>query len=198
MKSVAGVFVTGTDTGVGKTHVACRLVRSLREAGLDVGVMKPVAAGGRADARRLRSAAGVRDPLSRINPVWYSKPAAPAAILGGRRFPIARVLAAWRRLARGHQFMVVEGIGGAQVPLDGRLTGLDLVRALALPALVVARAGLGTLNHTLLTVEALRRARVPVFGIVLNGKAGGYAGKTNPALLRRLTGLPVWRIRNQR
>ena len=198
MRKVAGVFVTGTDTGVGKTDVACRLVRSLIEAGVDVGVMKPVAAGGRADARRLRSAAGVRDALSRINPVWYSKPAAPAAILAGRRFPAGRVVTAWRRLARGHQFMVVEGIGGVRVPLDGRLTGLDLMRELALPALIVARAGLGTLNHTLLTVEALRRARVPIFGIVLNGKADGYAGRTNPALLRRLTGLPVWRLRNKR
>ncbi len=70
-----GVFITGTDTGVGKTYVACRGAYALREAGGDVGVMKPVASGSRADARRLRSAAGSGDPLDLINPVWFSKPA---------------------------------------------------------------------------------------------------------------------------
>lgn len=188
------LFITGTDTGVGKTWVAARLARTFRGAGVDVGVMKPVSAGGRADARTLRMAAGVSDdPLDLVNPVWYRQPAAPAAVLNGRTFPMARALRAYRRLRSRHAVMVVEGIGGVLVPLDRRRTGLDLIRAFRLPALVVARAGLGTLNHTVLTVGALRRARVRLVGIVLNGPAPGFAGRTNPGLLTRVTGLPVWR-----
>ena len=121
-----GVFVTGTDTGVGKTFVACTLARGLREAGIDVGVMKPVETGvpeaGPEDARALRAAAGVDDPLELVCPLQYRLPAAPeaAARAESRVASLDPILNAFERLARRHAFMLVEGAGGLLVPFDGR------------------------------------------------------------------------------
>lgn len=190
-----GVFIAGTDTGVGKTVVSCLLAEGLRRAGLRVAVMKPYAAGSWEDTDALIRAAGGGISRAEATPVFYKRALAPAV----RGFPavrirgeFARIQKTLRRLAKAADAAVVEGIGGVLCPLGGGLTALDLTARLGLPAWVVARPSLGTLNHTLLTVDALRRRGVPVRRIVVSGHTGRTAAeRTNPRLLAQLTGLPV-------
>lgn len=207
-----GVFVTGTDTGVGKTLVACALAAWCRAQGLDVGVMKPVATGASRrpggtrppwvseDAVRLARASGTADPLSLINPACFREPLAPwtAARRARRAVPVAAILRAFETLRRRHAFLIVEGIGGLRVPLTARWTVVELIRRLRLPVILVARTHLGTLNHTLLSVECLQRAGIPLAGVILNeapppprGPMARLAARTNPAVLARLLRVPV-------
>jgi dethiobiotin synthetase len=171
---VRGLFVTATDTGVGKTAVACGLVAAWRAAGQDVGAMKPaqsgVTDGEPSDAALLAAAAGDADPPELVCPYSFPAPLAPAvaARVAGVELSFARVVDAARALAARHAALVVEGAGGLLVPLTDRETYADLAIALGLPVLVVARAGLGTVNHTALTVEALRARGLRIAGVVLN------------------------------
>ena len=175
---MTGLFVSGTDTGVGKTLVACTLARSLREAGVNVGVMKPAETGvpaeGPLDARALREAAGVDDPLELVCPIQLDTPAAPAACqaIEGRVVDFEAIDAAYRALAARHSLMVVEGAGGLRVPLDDQRDMLGLAAALGLPILLVARTMLGTINHTLLSLEACEAAGVACLGVVLSHANG--------------------------
>jgi dethiobiotin synthetase len=171
---VRGLFVTATDTGVGKTEVACALLEAARAGGLDAVGMKPaqsgVVAGEPSDAERLRAAAGGVEPLEAVCPYAFAAPLAPAvaARLEGVEVSLDRIVGAARALAARHAAVVVEGAGGLLTPLTPRETYADLAVRLALPALVVARAGLGTVNHVALTVEALRRRGIAIAGVVLN------------------------------
>lgn len=188
--------MTGTDTGVGKTLVACALVRALRGRGLDVGVMKPVETGvppeGPSDARALRAAAAVQDPLAEICPVQLALPAAPnvAAAHAGRSIELPGILEAFGRLAGRHATLVVEGAGGLLVPITDALGMADLAGRLGLPLVVVARAALGTINHTRLTLEAAHARRLPVAGVVVSHSDGALsaADSTNLAALRASLG----------
>jgi dethiobiotin synthetase len=168
------LFVTGTDTGVGKTFVTTALARGLRAAGIDVGVMKPIETGvppdGPEDARALRRAAAVDDPLELVCPVRFALPASPeaAARAESRTVPLAAIRDAYATLAGRHAFMLVEGAGGLLVPIDGAIDMADLARSLGLPILLVARANLGTVNHTRLSLEAAERRGLEVFGVVLS------------------------------
>jgi dethiobiotin synthetase len=194
-----GLFVTGTDTGVGKTEVACALVAAVRVDGLDLGAMKPaqsgVAPGEASDADRLRAAAGGGDPPELVCPYTFAAPLAPgvAARLAGVELRLEAILEAARQLASRHAALLVEGAGGLLVPLTPRETYADLAVALGLPVLVVARAGLGTVNHTALTVEALRARRLAVAGIVLNRTSAEADPSVphNAAEIERLTGVKV-------
>ncbi len=194
-----GLFVTGTDTGVGKTEVAAALVAGWRARGLDVGAMKPAQSGVEdgevTDADRLRAAAGGGDPAELVCPYSLRAPLAPAvaARLEGVEISLDRVLDAARELARRHAALVVEGAGGLLVPFTSRLTYADLAKALGMPVLVVARAGLGTVNHTALTVEALRARGLAPAGVVLNraGPAVDPSEPHNPGEIERLTGVRV-------
>jgi dethiobiotin synthetase len=196
---VRGLFITGTDTGVGKTEVACALVSGARAAGLDVGAMKPaqsgVTPGEASDAERLRLAAGGGDPLDLVCPYQFAPPLAPgvAARLAGVEISLPRLLEAARTLASRHAALLVEGAGGLLVPLTPDRTFADLAVALGLPVLVVARAGLGTVNHTALTLEALRARGLTVAGVVLNrtGPDDDPSVPTNAAEIERLTGARV-------
>lgn len=199
-RRVRGLFITGTDTGVGKTLVACALAAWCRQQGLRVGVMKPVATGDREDAKQLARAAGSREPVSRLNPVFYREPLAPwtAARRAGRPIRLDGVARVFREMAGQYEVMIVEGVGGLLVPLTESLTVADFARRLRLPLVVVARAGLGTINHTLLTCGWARRQRLSVRGVVLNHAVrpsadpmARLAVRTNPAILQRLTHLPV-------
>jgi len=173
-----GLFVTGTDTGVGKTVVTCALARGLRAAGVDVGVMKPVETGvpaaGPEDARALRDAGGVEDPIELICPLRFGLPAAPlvAARAEGREPSLAAIREAFAALAKRHALMLVEGAGGLLVPFDERTDMADLARALDLPVLIVARTALGTINHTRLTLEAADARGLDVLGVVLSHAQG--------------------------
>ncbi len=179
---MSGVFVTATDTEAGKTVVSCAMAAYLRSQGLRVGVMKPVASGAELktvsgkktwvsqDALSLQSAAASTDPIDRINPVLYRQPLAPysAALLERKPVDFNAVKTAFEALSGQNDFMVVEGIGGVAAPLTKTLNVADLMRKMRLPAVVVAPAKLGTLNHTFLTWRYLKQKNIKLWGIVLN------------------------------
>lgn len=187
-----GVFVTGTDTGVGKTVVSCALIRGLRQRGVDVGAMKPIETGvgaeGPLDAIALRSAAGDADPLEDVCPQRFAMPAAPtvAAQAEGRRVDLGAIDAAYARLRARHDYLVVEGAGGLLVPAADGLSMADLAARLGLPLLLVARASLGTINHTRLTLEGARARNLRVIGVVVSHGDGPISAsdEANLAALR--------------
>ena len=194
-------FITGTDTGVGKTFVACGIAAALRARGLRVGVMKPVEtgcgpAGARrpADANALRHAAGSALDLGRICPWQLQAPLAPdvAARLEGDRVDPARIVSIYQEIERAHDITLVEGAGGLLVPIDGRYTMADLARDPALPLLVVVDSKLGASSHTLLTLEAAAARGLTVIGYILNRAApdDDAATVTNADLLARCTDVP--------
>lgn len=176
-----GCFVAGTDTGVGKTTVACALARGLRARGADVGVMKPVETGvgarGPLDAAALREAAGAEDPIERVCPQRFALPAAPsvAAAHEGRAVDLAALRRAFDTLAARHAFLLVEGAGGLRVPLTRHVEMIDLAGELGLPVLLVARAALGTINHTLLSLEALESRGLLLAGVVISHADGAIS-----------------------
>jgi len=194
-----GIFITGTDTGVGKTVVAAAIAGALKADGIDVGVMKPIATGEARmskDALFLKKAAKTQDPLDLINPLCYRTAVAPmvAARAEKKRIDIERIKNAYNELQKRHDFMVVEGIGGALVPIKKDYFVTDLILDLGLPAIVVTRPNLGTINHTLLTVEALRGKGVNIIGIVINRGLPGLKDKsvnTNPGIIAEITRLPI-------
>jgi len=199
----SGVFVTGTDTGVGKSVVAGALAGALRRRGVDVGVMKPVQTGATRtangwdapDVRFLLRAADLDDPLALVCPVCLEAPLAPsvAAELENRTIHVPDILAAFRALAERHDWLVVEGAGGICVPITANYGMSDLARDMGLPLLIVARPSLGTINHTALTVHFARAAGLSIAGIVIGDYPAnpGLAERTSPAEIERLTGVPV-------
>lgn len=174
-----GCFVTGTDTGVGKTVVTAALALRLKQFGFPVGVMKPIETGctgsgaTASDAERLRTAGGAVDSVDVISPYRFPAPLAPlaAARRAGEVIEIDRIMAAFETLAAGHTLLLVEGIGGVMVPIGKHFNVRDLIAQLGLPTVVVGRATLGGVNHAILTVEALRQRRIAILGIVLNRPA---------------------------
>lgn len=194
-----GLFVTGTDTGVGKTLVACEIVRRLRACGEGVGVLKPVETGvgpeGPQDAKALREAAGVADAIDDICPQRFALPAAPsvAASAEGRGVDLNRIDQALKRVKLRHSCVIVEGAGGLLVPITSDFNMADLAQRLGLPVLVVCRAALGTLNHTWLTLEAARSRGLRVAGIVISHSAGSLsdADAANLDALRGEPGAPL-------
>lgn len=173
-----GWFVTGTDTGVGKTRVACALTAALVQAGRRVAGMKPVASGARAtaagprhaDAEALARAANVAADYADVNPYCFLPAIAPhlAAEAAGVEMRLQTILDAYARLRAGAEVVVVEGAGGWRVPLGSAGFMSDIARALALPVLLVVGVRLGCLNHAVLTVEAIRRDGVPFAGWIAN------------------------------
>jgi dethiobiotin synthetase len=167
---------------VGKTVVACALVRALASRGVDVGAMKPIETGvgaeGPLDALALLDAAGGADPLDDVCPQRFALPAAPtvAASAEGRDVEVWAIRRAWERLSARHDCVVVEGAGGLLVPASPEHSMADLARELGLPLLVVARAALGTINHTLLTLEAAVARGLPVAGVVISHAGGPLSG----------------------
>lgn len=177
---MTGLFVTATDTGVGKTVVTAALALALLERGLDVGVVKPVQSGNRAgdaegDAMLLKRWLGLEEEPEEIAPFSFEAPLAPlvAARLEGRSLELDEVVERTRALAARHALTLVEGAGGLLVPVGADWTIADLAAALALPLLIVGRARLGTVNHTLLTLAEARRHGLEVAGVVLNGHCPG-------------------------
>lgn len=203
---MAGVFITGTDTGVGKTVVTAALGLALKGAGIDVGVMKPVETGaplqqGRrtgGDAALLRRLIAPDDPLRDVNPIALELPAAPAAAArhAGVTIDLAQIREAYARLSARHEIVLVEGAGGLLVPLDAKTTMADLALALDCPLIVVARKRLGTLNHTLLTLREADRLGCRVLGVVLNawdgaGESLSKADALNLEALRERLDVPL-------
>ncbi len=192
------VFVTGTDTGVGKTQVSCALLSLLADSGLSPQGFKPYESGcaslsAPSDALAMRSAAGSGLPVDAVCPHRFRAPLAPgvAARRLGREPDWDVTLAAWERLRHGP--VVVEGAGGLQVPLDSRHDIIDLIQELRLPVLLVARAGLGTLNHTALSLAALASRNIPVLAVLLSRSTPSRdsSERDNREMLVERHGVPV-------
>jgi dethiobiotin synthetase len=176
-------FVTGTDTGAGKTHVTCALLQATRQSGLTAVGMKPIAAGVEDDGRngdvtQLLAASSIQPPLALVNPFLYIPPIAPhiAAHEAGKPIDIAVIEEAFQQLCKLAEVVWVEGVGGFRVPLDERLDTADLAVALGLPVILVVGMRLGCLNHALLTTEA-----IAIRGLRL---AGWVANRIDPAMNR--------------
>jgi dethiobiotin synthetase len=183
----AGLFITATDTGVGKTFVACALARAAVRRGLRVAVLKPCETGDGDDGERLLSACGRALDPSLVRPYRFHLPASPdaAARAEGATVDVDRIVAARDALAADADLVLVEGAGGLLVPLTPELLMADLAARLGYPLLIVARASLGTVNHTLLTLEAARRRELRVAGVVLTRAVDstGPDEASNPAAI---------------
>jgi len=199
-----GLFITGTDTEVGKTIVTAAIAMVLRADRVNVGVMKPVATGCvrrreglvSEDAEFLAKAADAPEPLEEISPIRLAEPLAPtvAAARAGVKLDLAPMWRAWDRLRKAHDVMLVEGIGGALCPVTPKRSVADLAQRFNLPVLVVARPTLGTINHTAMTVEVLRARGLEVLGIAVNRyqhDTADVAQLTGPDEIQRVTGAPV-------
>jgi dethiobiotin synthetase len=194
-----GLFITGTDTGVGKTLITGGIAQILRKQGLKVGVFKPVATGCRIemnelisrDAEFLRMCAELDEPMTVIMPAAYEIPAAPIVCVRKEKRPIdfEQIAAMYNYLAKTCDVVLVEGIGGALVPLDEHTMIIDLAARMNLPTVIVAREKLGTINHTLMTIQAVRHAGLHVAGVVINGHiypSAGIAEQTAPKIIAEL------------
>ncbi len=202
-----GIFVTGTDTGGGKSLVSAALARFLVRQGVRVGVMKPVESGvsmpsalGQ-DGELLRWAADCEAPIELISPCRLPEPLAPslAAELAGTVIDIDGLVSSAKELLERYEFVIVEGAGGLMVPLRDTFMVGDLARRIGLPLLTVCRAGLGTINHTLLTLQAARAWGLEPAGVVVNGMPDlpGLAEQHAPAMLAELGSVEVWQVLRQ-
>ncbi|MEA1996320.1 MAG: dethiobiotin synthase, partial [Gemmatimonadota bacterium] len=208
MTALKGFFITGTDTGVGKTAVAAALAWLMNSRGIKAAPVKPVqtgvAPGERGDLELCVEAAGITptaQELGFMNPYRFRPAASPhlAAEEEGVEIDCSRILEAARRLAGSYDALVIEGAGGLLVPLTRKSTTLELAAEFGLPMVVVARAGLGTINHSLLTLEAAKRAQLTVAAVVLNRpedeKPSEYSIKLdadNRKIIGELGGVPVF------
>jgi dethiobiotin synthetase len=199
-----GIFITATDTGVGKTMIAGAVARLLTDEGVRVGAYKPIATGcGRgtyglvsADAEFLAMCTNNVEPVTVITPITYETPAAPIVCEAkeDRVVDFEAIASIYQSLCQRTDLVLVEGIGGVRVPLSNGVDVLDLMREFALPVVVVARPNLGTINHTLLTVDAIRAAGLYVAGIVINGynyATAGAAEETAAAILYQWAKAPI-------
>ncbi|MFC1588025.1 dethiobiotin synthase [Planctomycetota bacterium] len=199
------LFIIGTDTGVGKTFVTAAVAARLRELGENVGVCKPFGTGAVLengslvceDTVLLKAASGVDLPYEAITPVVYKTPLAPnwAARIENRPVDVAQGARAVNDLKELYQPFLVEGIGGLMVPLTDDILVLDFIAEFKAPVLLVARLDLGTLNHTLLTLHALKSKKIPVAGIILNGAEetqSATAASTNMDNLGIIQDAPVF------
>ena len=200
------LFITGTDTGVGKTFVTARLIRHLRARGLDTVGFKPICCGGREDAEILRAAADDALELNEVNPVWLRTPAAPytAALIENRPIDLALIRETFETLRARHPSILVEGVGGWLVPIARDYNVADLAEEFGLPVAVVVKNRLGALNHAALTVHHIRSGgsrALTCAGLILNdgasptsvdtGEPQEIAVATNRSVLEDWLGLPL-------
>ncbi len=202
---MSGWFVTGTDTSVGKTVIAGALALLLRERAQRVGVFKPVATGCRRDMRLglvcedaefLAHCADAGENLATINPIRYAGDLAPMVAAEHHRRGIdwEAIDRSWQRIRQSADWVVVEGAGGLLVPIDRSTSMADLAGRLGLPLVIVARPNLGTINHTLLTIEGARARKLPIAAVVINGyrpASATLAEETSPEVIGRLAGIRI-------
>ncbi|MCS7236705.1 MAG: dethiobiotin synthase [Thermoguttaceae bacterium] len=205
-RKCTGLFITGTDTGVGKTYVAALIARQLCQEGLRVGVYKPVASGCRQergrlvpeDALNLWEAAGRPATLERVCPQYFAAPLAPhlAAALEGKKVDWAEILSGARFWQSHCELLIVEGVGGLMSPLDEDHYVADLASRLGYPLVVVTRNALGAINHTLQTLIAACAFEdgLPIAGVVINDTlppGQDLSAEYNPRELERRCGPPI-------
>ena len=189
------LFLTGTDTNVGKSYVASLLVRALRSEGRDCVGLKPICCGDREDATLLHAAAEGAIELNDINPVWLRTPAAPytAALIENRAIDLALIREAFERARAKHENVIVEGAGGWLVPIARDYYVSDLAVEMGLPVAIVVANRLGALNHALLTVAAVRARGLECAGLILNhpSEEEDIATTTNRGVLEEFAGVPI-------
>ena len=203
---MSGLFITATDTDVGKTVITGAIAAAFKARGLHVGVMKPLASGGVADssgklvaedATFLMRAAGIGESeRDLINPLCLAPALTPAvaAKISGVKVDIPAIIRAYQLLAESYDPLLVEGVGGITAPLWQDYLLVDFMATLALPVIVVTRPNLGTINHTVLTVEYARQRGLQVAGIIINGWNEAKVGileRSNEEYIARLTGVPI-------
>ena len=198
-----GIFITGTDTEVGKTFVAGGLARTWLKMGKRVGVMKPIESGcARSDgvlqpldALFLKKMSSSTDELDLIVPYRLEHPLAPsiAAELEGIEIDLKNIESIYQQLERTYDVILVEGGGGLLSPLYKTFTNVDLIKLLGIPVIVVARNALGTINHTLLTVECARSNALSILGVIINNLSpeGDPSTNDNPQVIKELSGQPL-------
>jgi dethiobiotin synthetase len=201
----SGLFITGTDTDVGKTVATAIIALALHHRGVKVGMMKPIATGGRWDGNRLispdaeylKKILALEDDLELINPICLELPLAPlvAAKLIGTRIDLDQVWKAYEILRSRYEFLIVEGIGGLMVPIFEGFMVADLAKEFALPLVIIARPGLGTINHTLLTIQCARYYNLTIQGFIFNNSKMtqiGLAELTNHQTIEEIGQIPFW------
>jgi dethiobiotin synthetase len=198
-----GIFITGTDTGVGKTFIAGGMARGWSEMGKRVGVMKPIESGcirsgdglQPQDALFLKAMAYSADPLTAIAPYRLEHPLAPsvAAEMESVEINFEKIALIYRQIELAYEVTVVEGAGGLLSPLYKSFTVADLIELLGIPTVVVAKNALGTINHTLLTVRYLKSKGLSLLGVIINNlnATSDLSSKTNPRVVEDLTELPL-------
>jgi len=189
------IFITATDTGVGKTVTTFVLGVLLKAQGFNVGIMKPAQCGGD-DAQFLKKALDIKDDPRLINPFYAPEPISPhlAFHRAGLKFDPLKAMACLKELQERHDIVIIEGAGGLMVPLTNRYYNLDLMADLRAPIIIVARLGLGTLNHTLLTITQAKARGLMIKGIVFcqtEPSSKGIPESTNPQEIEKLSGEKV-------
>ena len=197
MKSL---FITGTDTDVGKTYITAGLAVALRKMDVDVGVMKPFAAGSAQkkgykseDIEILSRAAQVNDPENLVNPQFFSIPASPyTACKKLKTKPkVSTILSSFKKLSKLHDMLLVEGMGGIMTPILKNYYITNLIKEMKIPTVIVTRSKIGTVNHTVMTVKMCEKYKIPIKGIIINNFDKGYSIKDLTRDLENLTGVPV-------
>ena len=196
-----GIFITGTDTDIGKTYVTALLIKTLREAGYDVGYYKAAVSGAptvsESDAGFVNRFAGIGEPEELLLSYLYKTPVSPhlAARLEGHPVEKEEIMKAFARVTAAYPYVAMEGSGGIVCPIRHDETAKyfleDIISWLKLPVLIVAAAGLGTINHVVTTVEYIQRRHISVKGILLNHWQGGTLEEDNVKMIEEITGVPV-------
>ena len=202
MFTVKSYFVTGTDTGVGKTAITAALVASLRKRGIDVGVMKPIASGTpqktgfkSSDVTLLHEAAKVNDVEEMMNPVFLQVPTSPydATKILNLKIDMKTISERFQHLLKAHQMLLVEGIGGIMTPITKSFFVADMIKEMGLETIIVTRSTLGTLNHTVMTFRMCKEYHIPIKGMIINyfDEKGSLAERNAPSTLHEITGVPI-------
>jgi len=195
------VFITGTDTDVGKTYITAGLAVTLRKMGHDVGVMKPFAAGiaqktgfKSKDVKILANASQVTDPEILLNPQFFPIIASPYTALKNLKIKpnIKLILSQYKKLSQLHSMLLVEGIGGIMTPILQNYFVTNLIKDMKLPTIIVTRTKIGTINHTVMTCKMCEKYKIPIKGIIIsNFDTDGYNVKELKRDLKNLTNVPV-------
>ena len=194
-------FITGTDTDVGKTYITAGLAVSFRKMGIDVGVMKPFAAGNAQkkgfkseDVEILSRAAQVNDPEELINPQFFPIPASPYTAWKNLKTKpkISTILSSFKKLSKLHDVLLVEGMGGVMTPILKNYHVTHLIKDMNIPIIIVTRSRIGTVNHTMMTVKMCNEFKIPIKGIIINNfDSDGYKIKELTRDLKNLLGVSV-------
>jgi len=194
------LFITGTDTDVGKTYVTAGLAASFYEMGIDIGVMKPFAAGTAQkkgfkskDVEILSNNAHVNDPENLVNPQFFPIPASPYTAWKKLKIKpkIATILSSFKKLSKLHNTILVEGMGGVMTPILKDYFIANLIKEMKIPTIIVTRTKVGTVNHTLMTVMMCKKYKIPIKGIIINNFDDGYPINQLTKDLENLTGVKV-------